>query len=87
MDKHGAQVVSAADEVDGMYYNGRKTVRQKSMFAFQRLGGVFVWEAGQDTVQAETSLLQVVANARAKGQGQRKTTKRKRKRKRRRTEL
>ena len=91
MSKHGADVVSTADEVDGMYYNGRKTVKQKSQFAFQHLGGVFVWEAGQDTVHSATSLLQVVFDARSskiqgRGQGHKKdrTSKHKRKRKRKR---
>ena len=92
MAKHGARKVIGTDEVDGIYYNGHNTVRKKSGFAFENLGGVFVWEAGQDTVQAATSLLQVVNDVRtgkskSRGQGQTKKRKRKRKRRRKRSEL
>ena len=94
MAKHGARKVVGTDEVDGIYYNGHNTVRKKSGFAFENLGGVFVWEAGYDTVHGATSLLRVVNNMRKKvtskmrgRRGQTKTRKRKRKRRRKRSEL
>jgi len=48
------------DEVDGYYFNNINTVKDKSMFARgAELGGVMVWEIGQD-VQGEGSLLETI---------------------------
>jgi GH18 family chitinase len=42
----------------GHAYNGVDTVRQKTRWAQEAgLGGVMLWEAGQDTIDAATSLL------------------------------
>jgi GH18 family chitinase len=48
------------DEVDGVYFNGPDTVRKKVAFARENgLGGVMVWEVGQDAA-GEASLLRVI---------------------------
>ncbi len=48
------------DEVDKMYFNGPSTIRQKTEWAIQsQLGGVMVWELGQDAV-GDSSLLKVI---------------------------
>ncbi len=50
------------DEVDGYYFNNINTVREKSIFAREaELGGVMVWEIGQD-IQGEGSLLATIYN-------------------------
>ncbi|MBV9864971.1 MAG: glycoside hydrolase family 18 protein [Abitibacteriaceae bacterium] len=46
-----------SDEVAGIYFNGIQTMRQKTRYALeQHLGGVMIWELGQDT-HDQTSLL------------------------------
>ena len=51
------------DEVNGMYFNGPATIRQKTQAALvQRLGGVMVWEIGQDA-PGDGSLLKVIHEA------------------------
>lgn len=48
------------DEVGGVYYNGIETIQQKVRHAVEkRLGGVMIWELGQDT-RDETSLLNAI---------------------------
>lgn len=43
---------------DGHAYNGPSTIRAKVLWAKEvGLGGVMLWEAGQDTTDASTSLL------------------------------
>jgi GH18 family chitinase len=49
-----------SDEVGGLYFNGPVTIRRKTEFALQaRLGGVMVWELGQDA-RGEQSLLKAI---------------------------
>ena len=49
-----------ADQVGNMYFNGPATIRRKTEFAMQsNLGGVMVWELGQDA-SGDQSLLKVV---------------------------
>ncbi|HEY1170721.1 MAG TPA: glycoside hydrolase family 18 protein [Verrucomicrobiae bacterium] len=51
------------DEWDGLYYNGPKTVSAKVALAKRMgLGGVFVWEVGQDA-EGDKSLLQSIKDA------------------------
>jgi len=46
------------DEVQGMYFNGIKTVERKAEWARDAgLAGVVVWEAGQDSKDSRSSLL------------------------------
>lgn len=53
----------ATDEVDGVYFNGPATIRRKAEYAVEAgLGGVMVWELGQDAA-GERSLLRVVREA------------------------
>ncbi len=53
------------DEVNGMYFNGPATIRQKTRDALaRRLGGVMVWEVGQDA-PGDGSLLKVIHQAMA----------------------
>lgn len=48
------------DEVDGLFFNGPATIRKKTQFAIeQKLGGVMVWEIGQDA-KGDASLLRVI---------------------------
>jgi chitinase len=48
------------DEVDKLYFNGPSTIRQKTAWAIQsQLGGVMVWELGQDAA-GDNSLLKVI---------------------------
>jgi GH18 family chitinase len=50
----------AVDEIDGVYFNGPATIRRKTTFALEsRLGGVMVWEMGQDA-GGEQSLLRTI---------------------------
>jgi len=50
-----------ADLVEGFALNGRATVRAKTRFALEvGLGGVMVWELGQDARDPETSLLEAI---------------------------
>lgn len=45
------------DEVEGIYFNGPDTIHRKTRAALEAgLGGVMIWEIGQDTLD-ETSLL------------------------------
>ncbi|MBV9852877.1 MAG: glycoside hydrolase family 18 protein [Armatimonadetes bacterium] len=53
------------DEVSGLAFNGRKTVQAKTRYALsQHLGGVMVWEIGQDTTD-ETSLMRAIRHVAA----------------------
>lgn len=53
----------AVDEVNGIYFNGPATIKQKTRDALaQHLGGVMVWEIGQD-VPGDGSLLKVIHKA------------------------
>ena len=48
------------DEVGGVYFNGAATIQQKTHYALeQSLGGVMIWELGQDTAD-DTSLLRAI---------------------------
>jgi GH18 family chitinase len=48
------------DEIGGVYFNGIRTVEAKTRYAMgQRLGGVMIWEIGQDA-PGPRSLLQVI---------------------------
>jgi GH18 family chitinase len=54
------QPAPEVDEAGGVYFNGIATVQQKTRYALeQRLGGVMIWELGQDTGD-ETSLLRAI---------------------------
>ena len=51
------------DQVGQMYFNGPDTVRQKVKLAVNsKLGGVMVWELGQDA-NGQQSLLRVIQKA------------------------
>src|SRR4051794_19540032 len=48
------------DEVDGVYFNGIRTMQQKARYVSENhLGGLMIWELGQDTSD-DTSLLQAI---------------------------
>lgn len=49
------------DQVGNLYYNGRPTIRAKIDLANSEVGGVFVWEIGQDSF-GELSLLSTIHN-------------------------
>ena len=51
------------DQIGQMYFNGPDTIRRKVQFAMDsRLGGVMLWELGQDAPGSQ-SLLKVIQNA------------------------
>jgi GH18 family chitinase len=55
----------SVDEVDGFYFNGIETIQAKTRFAKDSgLGGVMIWELGQDT-NDDTSLLQAIRSVRS----------------------
>jgi GH18 family chitinase len=57
---HKHRPAADRDEVDGIYFNGRRTVERKTKYALEhKLAGVMVWELGQDT-RDEYSLLRVI---------------------------
>ncbi len=55
------------DEAAGLYFNGIRTIQQKTCYAYQNgFGGVMIWELGQDTTD-DTSLLRAIHRAAANG--------------------
>jgi len=51
------------DEAGGIYFNGIATIQQKTRYALsQQLGGVMIWELGQDT-PGDPSLLRAIDQA------------------------
>jgi len=53
-----------ADLVDGFAFNGRRTLQQKTSYARDAgLGGVMIWEIGQDSADPKTSLLGAIKSA------------------------
>jgi GH18 family chitinase len=65
------QPAADVDEVDGVYFNGLRTVERKTKYALDRkLAGVMVWEVGQDT-KDEHSLLRAIHRV-AAGSGARR---------------
>ena len=51
------------DEAGGIYFNGITTIQQKTRYALaQQLGGVMIWELGQDTAD-DTSLLAAISRS------------------------
>ncbi len=54
---------SDQDEIQGVYFNGPETITRKTEYAVQgRLGGVMIWELGQDAA-GDASLLRVIAES------------------------
>ena len=54
---------SDQDEIQGVYFNGPETIRRKTQYAIRSgLGGVMVWELGQDAA-GNASLLKVIQQA------------------------
>lgn len=47
------------DELGKIYYNGRPTIRAKTELASKEVGGIMIWELGQDSFD-EYSLLDVI---------------------------
>lgn len=53
-------ITPTQDEAGGFYYNGMETVRKKTAYAIEQgLGGVMIWELGQDSLD-EYSLLKAI---------------------------
>lgn len=53
------------DDFDGMYYNGKKTIRDKVALAKSLGAGIMIWELGQDAPPGEHSLLRQIKEAMA----------------------
>ena len=47
------------DVVGNLFYNGRVTIREKTRMAAQRVGGIMIWELGQDAFN-DFSLLNII---------------------------
>jgi len=48
------------DEIANIYFNGIETIQRKTRYAMEnKLGGIMIWEVGQDT-RDETSLLRAI---------------------------
>lgn len=45
---------------EDIYYNGVDTIRRKTAFAKETLGGIMIWEITQDAKEKEKSLLQAI---------------------------
>jgi GH18 family chitinase len=48
-----------ADVYDSIYYNGIKTMRQKTRLAMERGSGIMIWEISEDTT-GTNSLLRAI---------------------------
>lgn len=50
------------DQVGGMYYNGIPTIKSKTQLAFDKVGGVMMWELSQDAIDTlqDYSLLKAI---------------------------
>ncbi|MGZ7442202.1 glycosyl hydrolase family 18 protein [Paenibacillus sp. TH7-28] len=50
--------------INGMeaYYNGIPTIKKKTQFALEQLGGIMAWELTQDTTDTSKSLLQAIGD-------------------------
>ena len=46
-----------------VYYNGMETIKKKTRYAKENLGGIMIWELTQDTSEREKSLLQAIGSA------------------------
>lgn len=46
-----------------VYYNGMETIKKKTRYAKENLGGIMIWELTQDTPDREKSLLQAIGSA------------------------
>lgn len=51
-----------------VWYNGQDTIRRKTEFAMENLGGIMIWELSQDTRDREKSLLTVIGETIVTGQ-------------------
>ena len=51
-----------------VWYNGQDTIRSKTEFAMENLGGIMIWELSQDTTDREKSLLTVIGETIAAAQ-------------------
>lgn len=45
-----------------VYYNGMETIKKKTRYAKENLGGIMIWELTQDTSDQEKSLLQAIGS-------------------------
>ena len=61
---YGAVLASVpeASGRDHVSYNGMDTVREKTRYALETLGGVMVWELTQDTSDRSKSLLHAIGD-------------------------
>lgn len=54
-----------ADEVGRFYFNGQETIKRKTKLAYNKgLGGIMIWEMGQDThPDNKLSLISAISEA------------------------
>lgn len=61
------QLPADTDEIDGYYFNGIDTIKRKTRYCLdENLGGVMIWELGQDTSD-DMSLLRAIDHVRTAG--------------------
>lgn len=64
---------AGVDEAGGIYFNGIDTIQKKTRYAMEHgLGGIMIWEIGQDTLD-DTSLLRAVKRTVSDAHAQRRS--------------
>eukprot|EP01061_Rhynchopus_euleeides_P015421 TRINITY_DN26332_c0_g1_i1.p1 TRINITY_DN26332_c0_g1~~TRINITY_DN26332_c0_g1_i1.p1 ORF type:complete len:386 (+),score=107.45 TRINITY_DN26332_c0_g1_i1:34-1158(+) len=67
-------IAKLGDDVNkhkGFYFNGRNQVQKKARWALEKgLGGVFIWELGQDSLEPEKGILTALHSELAGGAGE-----------------
>jgi GH18 family chitinase len=61
LKKYPDRDVANNDRIDRLYYNGKATIVKKCRWAREnKIGGVMIWQIGQDAVSDEDSLLKAI---------------------------
>ncbi|MDR1981581.1 MAG: hypothetical protein LBQ39_08195 [Tannerellaceae bacterium] len=63
LTKYPDKDVHSVDQIDKLYYNGKATIERKCLWAKEnKIGGVMIWQIGQDAKRDEDSLLKAIGN-------------------------
>ena len=62
LDMHPTRDVHSNDQIDNIYYNGKKTITMKAEWAKENIGGIMIWNIshGHDTREDDDSLLEAI---------------------------
>lgn len=61
LEKYPDKDVPNLDQIDHLYYNGKATIEKKCRWAKEnKIGGVMIWQIGQDAYDSENSLLEAI---------------------------